>query len=478
MNTVFDGLKAAPLIPLTVIAALGLWGAVRLFLTIYRYINATSLQRQRMRHGWKVRRQWKAVAMNVGLAYVDETTKGRTDLNGKALKPKHHYPRIWVHPEPYGLRVEAATIPRVGINEYDKAAQWLADAWGCTSVEVKQTHPKVIELRALVGNPLDEHHPFTWPTAEEWRLPIGRNPWGRDISIPLRDLSGIKVAGMPGFGKTMLQLGWLASLARRPDVQFGLFDGKTSDPRYGDWGEVANRAMFIVGDNPETANQRLTELVRLLKDRPSALVEERGTHKFWRHGPSESIPLVVVVMDECHNYIDSSGLRGRDKELIESNQRLMRTVAKEGRGLGVLPIVATQKQTTDAIPSAVRDNLGVGICFAVFTLDGAVAALGDAIRKDDANHPTELNDPDRFIGVCVVTGVPGLAGRYDRIRVGDVDEPGMLQLVNDAAHLRRDVIPAAAPTVRDASADSAGTAVPLQKDTTNRQTNTRKKKAS
>ncbi|MFE7302961.1 hypothetical protein ACFU9Q_43975, partial [Streptomyces sp. NPDC057579] len=145
------------------------------------------------------------------------------------------------------------------------------------------------------------------------------------------------------------------------------------------------------------------------------------------------------------------------------------------RGLGVIPVVGTQKQTSDAIPTAVRDNLEVGVCFATFTIDGAEAALGNGIRKDEENQPTTLIDKERFAGVCVVTGVPGLSGRYDRVRVGDIDEAAMLQLVAASIGYRADVIPAAAPTVRDVSADSAGTTVPLQKEAPK---TTRRRKAS
>jgi S-DNA-T family DNA segregation ATPase FtsK/SpoIIIE len=471
LDSVTDGLESVSLIAFLAIAAVVIWGAVWLFLLAVQYLKATPLQRVRMRHAWRVARQWRRLAPNIGLARIDEMSKGRKDLNGKTVKPTIHVPRLKAFPEPWGIRVRATTIPKVGIEEYEKATGWLADAWGCETVEVERVAAGLVELRGLVGNPLDEHRPYAFPTDGEWSLPIGHNPWMRHIGIPLRELSGIKLAGMPGYGKSQLMLGWFASMAPRGTVQFGLFDGKTSDPRYGDWGEFGDRAMFIVGDNPETAHQRLTEVVCLIKDRPAALVQERGTHKFWKHGPTESIPLVLIVMDECHNYIDAAGLKGKEKELIEANQRLMRTIAKEGRGTGVIPIVGTQKQTTDAIPSGVRDQLEVGICFAVTTLDGAEAALGSAIRKDEPNQPTKLRDKERFVGVCVVTGVPGLAAEYDRIRVGEVDDVQLGQLVGETVNLRQDIVPAAAAPVRDASAGTG--AIPLQKDL-----NARRKKAS
>lgn len=69
-------------------------------------------------------------------------------------------------------------------------------------------------------------------------------------------------------------------------------------------------------------------------------------------------------------------------------------------------------------------------------------------------------------------GVPGLGGRYDRVRIGDLDEDQLPAFVASTSHLRRDVIPAAAPTVVDAStvqADKpAGTSVPTQKTTRRR----------
>ncbi|MEU0360519.1 hypothetical protein [Streptomyces cyaneofuscatus] len=476
MNTVPDGLMLAPLVAVIALVVLAAWGAARLFYATYRFIRATPLQRVRMRHAWAVSRRWRRLAPNVGLARIDENTKGRKDFQGKAAKPITVVPKIKVFPEPWGIRAVIKTIPKVGAAEVEKAGGWLADAWDCQSVEVRRLKAGLVEVRGIVGNPLDEHRPYVWPDLEEWVLSLGHNPWMRELAIPLRQLSGIKVAGLPGYGKTMLMLGWMASLANRAAVQFAIFDGKTSDPRYGDWGQAGSRAMFVVGDNPETANQRLTELVRMIKDRPAALVEERGTHKFWKHGPTETNPLVLVLVDESHNYTDTKGLTGKEKQVIESNQRMFQTMSKEGRALGVIPIIATQKQTGDAIPTAVRDNLEVGVCFPVFTIDAAEAALGAGIRKDEPNDPSALVDKESSVGVCVVTGIPGLGGQYDRVRIGDLDEDQLPAYIASTSHLRRDIIPAAAPTVVDVSSEttdvqadkSAGTSVPLQKKTRRR----------
>ncbi len=141
-----------------------------------------------------------------------------------------------------------------------------------------------VEMRALLNDMTRVERPYVWPQANEWRLPIGHDAWGEPVSIPLRNLSGIKDAGLAGFGKTVLLMGWAASLAPRPEVQFAIFDGKVRTPVYGDWGLFAERAMFLAGDNPKGAAGKLGELEELVKLRPELLQHERGTHKFWTHG--------------------------------------------------------------------------------------------------------------------------------------------------------------------------------------------------
>lgn len=41
--------------------------------------------------------------------------------------------------------------------------------------------------------------------------------------------------------------------------------------------------------------------------------------------------------------------------------------------------------------------------------------------------------------MCVVTGLPGLDGRYARVRVGDIYDDELAARPADTAHLRRDL---------------------------------------
>lgn len=97
-------------------------------------------------------------------------------------------------------------------------------------------------------------------------------------------------------------------------------------------------------------------------------------------------------------------------ELVAENRRLVEDVVKKGRSVGICTILATQKSTGDAIPTAIRDVCPVALSFAQRTDEAAVAALGEDIRRYPEANPVSLQDP-AYLGVAsMVQGRPGLSG--------------------------------------------------------------------
>jgi S-DNA-T family DNA segregation ATPase FtsK/SpoIIIE len=240
---------------------------------------------------------------------------------------------------------------------------------------------------------------------------------GGHVRLPLANLSGITIAGVPGAGKTSLQRWWLCQLAGHPAAQIAVLDGKVLDPADGDYGSLGARCFAAAGDNLGEATDLLTRLYELMRARSAWLRAERGTAQFWDHGPSVDCPLVLVVVDESHTYV--TGALRKDREVCESNVWYLTKLAKEGRSRGFVTVFVTQKQTADAIPTAIRDVCQVGISFGVRTMDGAVAALGDEIRQYPDIAPTELIGR-QWTGVAVMR-LPDRAG-YHRIRTPYVSE--------------------------------------------------------
>jgi S-DNA-T family DNA segregation ATPase FtsK/SpoIIIE len=240
------------------------------------------------------------------------------------------------------------------------------------------------------------------------------------------------VAGVPGTGKTSLQRWWLCQLAPHPAVQIAVLDGKVSNPDDGDYGLLLPRCFAAAGDDLDQANQLLCQLHQAMRARSTWLRAYRGVSQFWDVGPSVDCPLVLVVCDESHAFV--TGASRKDRELCDSNVWYLTKLAKEGRSRGFLTVFVTQKQTADAIPTAIRDVCQVGVSFGVRTMDGAVAALGDDIRQYPDVAPTNLIGRE-WTGVAVMR-LPDRAG-YHRVRTPHVTEADAARLVGAVADLRQ-----------------------------------------
>jgi DNA segregation ATPase FtsK/SpoIIIE, S-DNA-T family len=127
-----------------------------------------------------------------------------------------------------------------------------------------------------------------------------------------------------------------------------------------------------------------------------------GVKNFWTIGPTETWPLIVLIIDEAHTCF--AEIKGSDPDskrlaaLSSENRRLVEDLIKKGRSLGFLTVLATQKATGDAIPTSIRDVCPVSMSFAQTTAAaGAVAALGEDIRDYPEANPVALQGAE-YIG--------------------------------------------------------------------------------
>jgi S-DNA-T family DNA segregation ATPase FtsK/SpoIIIE len=381
--------------------------------------------------------RWIWDAVNLGLVLVDDTTRHRREWwSGRTLPPLVRIPQVRFETAPCGLRAWMRTLPGVGLDQVAKMADHLANAWGCLRVDVRQHSPGMLLVRGFVHDPLAEawHVTPNGQALAHWQLHVGIDDEANHIVLPLANLSGVTVAGVPGTGKTSLQRWWLCQLAPHPAVQIAVLDGKVSDSIDGDYGLLLPRCFAAAGDDLGDAHDLLEQLWRAMRARSAWLRANRGTAQFWDVGPTVDCPLVVVIIDESHTFV--TGASRKDRETCESNIWYLTKLAKEGRSRGFLTVFVTQKQTADAIPTAIRDVCQVGLSFGVRTMDGAVAALGDDIRQYPDVAPTLLIGRE-WTGVAVMR-LPDRAG-YHRVRAPHVTEADATQLIGAFAHLRQPV---------------------------------------
>lgn len=412
---------------------------------VVRYTLADKMMRASIRQAIRVRRTWKRLAPMAGLAVTDKMPTALAALStteGKAPKPRVLVPALKVKPDRFGVVARANCLPKVSLEEFQKAAPYLADAWRCERVSVLPDGPGQVIIRGVRVDPLvtlTEHVPTgaVPEKAATWHL--GVDEYAQPVTVDLSQVPGVTVAGLPGFGKTSLINCLICDWAPSPAIQLVGFDGKVSRAHEGDYADLVKRMFAFIGDDLEAANKQFNRLVELRRARSSSIRSVLGVKSMWEVGPSADWPLVVVIIDEAHTYFrDHKGNDPKTKKLAAlsaENARLVEDLVKKGRSVGILVILATQKSTGDAIPTFIRDVCPVGLSFAQKTAEAAVAALGEDIRNWDDANPINLQNP-AYVGVASMShqSRPG----FTRIRTPYVSDADAARIAQDTAHLTRD----------------------------------------
>jgi S-DNA-T family DNA segregation ATPase FtsK/SpoIIIE len=382
--------------------------------------------KERTRQARRLAAEWPMLAQTLGLGYRDQWTR------------QHRFPAAELQVDDQGVTATVAAIAGAGLADYQKAAGYLADTWGCVSVRAEQQGPGLIRLRGLHRDPLLATARVDLPGSAPASLESWWLGWAEDSSpvhVRLAEVSGIVVAGLAGFGKTMLVAHLLGQLAPSPAVQFVLVDGKGGP----DYDRLVPRAWLSAKDDLEQVRDVLREVHGLMVDRQASIAQVLGVTDAWHLGPSPSWPLVVVVIDEAHTFFHER--KGTAPEVTAHNalvaelSRLVEELIRKGRNVAIQVMLLTQRATGDAIPTRIRDNCQVAISFATRTLDGAVAALGEEIRQHPETSPVLLNDP-AYVGVAV-TSLPGRPG-FHRVRTPQVDHHQVAAIVRASTALRAD----------------------------------------
>lgn len=442
---------------------------------LFRFALASPAARKHYLGMVRARHRWHWLCRCTGLAQPELAAKNRPDAESRVLllvvlsltrsllgllfgiefadrTGRIHYPRAkrWRLTN-YGWQCIVRTAPRTGRKEVEKQAAHIADYWRSVRVGVTQAEPGRLVVRALRTDPLaepfglDRCAPGTYEPHRPDVLYVGRDDFGHDRYLPLRGLTGICVSGLPGCGKTSLIASWLCQLTTTPATQFALLDGKDG----GDQEPWHDRARRHCGDQLADALEVLEDQHAEMRRRLRSITDLCGQRNAWNAGgPTENLPVLVTVIDECQTYLDIAQHRG-DRALESLARRCIALVGeliRKGRSVLCLTILATQKTTGDSILTSLRDNSGLAVSFALKTIESSVAALGDAIREYPGYSPTLLRETPNGIGTAVVTLATG-TDPFTRLRVPEITEQWVAERAAATACHRRDpraVVPAQA----------------------------------
>ena len=353
------------------------------------------------------------------------------------------FPKAKIRADEHGIVALVRTIPKVGRQEFEDRAEHIANSWRCDRVSVSQSAPGRLIVRGMRKDPLLT--PFGLEAAPAGlsarHLWLGRDEHGDHRFADLANCPGIVVGGMPGAGKSTELTSWLTQLAPCDAVQMMTIDGKGA----GEFDDFDPRAVYTEGDDLDRALAVLEEVHDLMTARLAAVRTTLGFKNAWHVGPAVDWPLLVLVLDECQTFLDAAAVKG-DKDREPKVRRciaLVSSLVRKQRSAMMLTIVATQKPTTDCLPSSIRDNCPLSLCFGVKTIDVG-GRHGGHLRSGTtrAIRPVSLADPV-YAGCCTVTMRTG-ADPFTRLRGPWVSEDQAAVVARAHAGLRR---PLAAPLV-------------------------------
>lgn len=380
--------------------------------------------------------RWHHFTRNAGLAKADKHAKdaGRS----KVLRPRA---RIW--PTAHGVSARVRTTAVAGRAEFEQAADLLAGHWRSERVGVSQVRPGRLLIRGLVRDPLlapftmADAPPGAYRGADLTRLYVGRDEFGQDRWLVVKNNTAATVAGVPGSGKSNGINGLLLQWAPSPACQFGTADGKAPADA-GDYEPWRPRAWRSIGDNREACADMLSDACAVMRERLGRVVELTGHRNAWHVGPTPDFPLFGLVLDEAQRFLDASVAK-RDKDLerlICHIQTMVGDITRQGRSVLMFLVLATQRATVDSIPGQIRDNAALSLALAQKTMNASVAALGDDIRDYPTFAPTTLQGPE-YVGCAIATMRTG-ADPFTRLKFPEVATRQLEQAAAETAHLRRD----------------------------------------
>ncbi|MBG0568077.1 cell division protein FtsK [Actinoplanes sp. NEAU-A11] len=170
---------------------------------------------------------------------------------------------------------------------------------------------------------------------------IGIDEFGQPKRVPLIERN-ILIGGEPGSGKSGLLNGIVAHAALSLDCRLVLLDGKRVE--LGQWRKCAEE---FVGQDIEQALVLLWRLQKMMDNRYDYLdaCERRKII------PGDVFGPYLVAIDEIAYYSATVG----DKTQREKFSMRLRDLVARGRAVGLIVAAATQRPSSDIIPTSLRD---------------------------------------------------------------------------------------------------------------------------
>ncbi|WP_034594480.1 FtsK/SpoIIIE domain-containing protein [Hamadaea tsunoensis] len=246
---------------------------------------------------------------------------------------------------------------------------------------------------------------------------LGADESGRrvDLSLMWRNLL---IGGTPGSGKSVALSNLVAHAALSYDCGLVLIDGKQVE--LGLWADCAD---VFVGPDQGHAIRTLQRLQTLTDNRYTYLraVDRR------KITPADPFDPILIAIDEIAYFSATVG----DKKSQDLFSALLRDLVARGRAIGLIVVAATQRPSSDIIPTSLRDLFAWRLAGYCSTESSSDIVLGRGWAQRGFN--AEQLDPDNP-GTGYLVAESGTARLVKSAYLSDED---IRHLASWAAYTRR-----------------------------------------
>src|SRR4051794_34524815 len=170
---------------------------------------------------------------------------------------------------------------------------------------------------------------------------LGIDEFGKPVYVPIMYRNAL-LGGLPGAGKSPLLSNFVAHAALSADCRLCLLDGKQVELCL--WEDNAD---VFVGPDQAHAIATLQRVQTVMDNRYTFLRSVRR-RKIAR---DDQMQAIVVAIDEIAYFSATAG----DKKTQEQFSALLRDLVARGRAVGIIVVAATQRPSSDIIPTSLRD---------------------------------------------------------------------------------------------------------------------------
>ncbi|MFC0005521.1 FtsK/SpoIIIE domain-containing protein [Micromonospora siamensis] len=246
---------------------------------------------------------------------------------------------------------------------------------------------------------------------------LGIDEFGQPVYLPMI-YRNILIGGEPGAGKSSLLNTIVGHAALCPDVRLCLLDGKQVE--LGLWEDACD---VFVGPDLHHANRTLRRVQTVMDNRYTFLKSRRRR----KIGPNDVFGQILVACDEIAYFSATAGEK-KDQELFHA---LLRDIVARGRAVGIIVAAATQRPSSDIIPTSLRDIFAwrfAGRCTTDVSSD-IVLGHGWAARGFSSNT---IDPNNQGAGLLIAEGgIPAL------VKAAYMTDADIIRVADYAAWTRR-----------------------------------------